>query len=63
MLLETLKMILESMRVPIEDKRIFVEAVCAGPGCEIACRGRAGGRLRFDLAYHCVIYHYHCSTM
>ena len=56
-------MILESLRVLIEDKIIFVEAVCAGPGRENAFRGRAGARLRFffDLAYHCVIYH--CSTM
>ena len=46
MLLETL-MILESLRVLIEDKIIFVEAVCAGPGRENACRGRAGARLRF----------------
>jgi hypothetical protein len=63
MLLEALKMILESLRVLIEDKIIFVEAVCAGPGRENACRGRASARLRFffDLAYHCVIYH--CSTM
>jgi hypothetical protein len=63
MLLDTLKMILGSPRVLIEDKKIFVEAVCAGPRRENACRGRAGARLRFffDLAYHCVIYH--CSTM
>ena len=63
MLLEAVKMLLKAQRVLIEDIIIFLEAVCAGPGRENACRGRAGGRLRFDLAYHCVIYHYHCSTM
>ena len=55
MLLETLKMILESMRVPIEDKRIFVEAVCAGPGHENACRGRAGARPANDSAVEAVV--------
>ncbi len=28
----------------IEDIRIIVEAVCAGPGHENACRGREGAR-------------------
>ena len=63
MLLEAVKMLLAAQRVLIEDIIIFLEAVCAGPGRENACRGRASARLRFffDLAYHCVIYH--SSTM
>ena len=35
-------MLLEAQRVLIEDIIIFLEAVCAGPGRENACRDRAG---------------------
>ncbi len=47
-------MLLESLRVLIEDIRIFVEAVCAGPGHENACRGRAGSRPAKDNAVEAV---------
>ena len=42
MLLEAVKMLLEAQRVLIEDIILFLEAVCAGPGRENACRDRAG---------------------
>jgi hypothetical protein len=54
MLLEAVKMLLEAQRVLIEDIIIFLEAVCAGPGRENACRDRAGAHkvlskfVRFD---------------
>ena len=35
MLLEAVKMLLEAQRVLIEDKIIFLEAVCTGPGREM----------------------------
>ena len=38
----------------IEDIRIFVEAVCAGPGHENACRGRAGARPGNDSSVEAV---------
>jgi len=38
MLLEAVKMLLEAQRVLVEDIIIFLEAVCAGPGRENACR-------------------------
>ena len=52
--LEAVKMLLEAQRVLIEDILIFLEAVCAGPGRENACRDRAGAHkvlskfVRFD---------------
>jgi hypothetical protein len=54
MLLETMKMLLESLRVLIEDKGIFVVAVYAGPGRENVCRGRAGARPGNDSAVEAV---------
>jgi hypothetical protein len=47
-------MLLKSLRVLKEDIRIFVEAVCAGPGHENACRGRAGARPANDSAVEAV---------
>jgi len=49
----------DAFRVPecaytVEDIRIFVEAVCAGPGHENACRGRAGARPANDSAVEAV---------
>jgi hypothetical protein len=40
--LQAVKMLLEAQRVLIEDIIIFLEAMCAGPGRENACRDRAG---------------------
>ena len=38
----------------MERKKCFVEAVCAGPGHENACRGRAGARPANDSAVEAV---------
>ncbi len=53
-LLDAVKMLSKAQRVLIEDIIIFLEAVCAGPGRENACRDRAGANkvlskfVRFD---------------
>jgi hypothetical protein len=38
----------------MERNKCFVEAVCAGPGHENACRGRAGSRPANDSAVEAV---------